>query len=399
MGTVLLSARDLARPSFKADPYPFYARLRREEPVCRVSSLMVKAWLVTRYDDAVAVFKDPRISMNVGARLPYIPRFASPILDHMLNRDPPDHTRLRALVSKAFTPRRIEGLRGRVQSVCDDLVAAVPVGRPFDIVRDYALPVPLTVISEMLGIPENERRRFHTLTRGALSISAPTRMADVVSALPYLWLVMRYFRKLFAARRARPGYDLLTALVQAEEDGERLTERELMGMSLLLLLAGYETTINLIASGALAFLEHPEERARFVGDPALTASAIEEVLRFTSPVEMTPPRVALDDIAIGGVTIRSGDLLSVVVGSANRDTSQFRDPDTFDIGRDPNRHLSLGQGIHFCLGAPLARMEGQIALTTLFRRFPGLRLARPATALRWRSLLPLRGLEALPVLS
>ncbi len=397
MGAVL-KARDLARPEFKANPYPFYARLRKEEPVVRVSSVMVKGWLVTRYDDGVAVFKDPRISMDVTAKLPYIPRFASPILDHMLNRDPPDHTRLRSLVSKAFTPRRIEGLRGRVQRVCDDLLGAVRPGAPFDLVRDYALPVPLTVISEMLGIPEGDRRRFHTLARGALSIGAPTRLADVAFALPHLWLVMRYFRKLFADRRAQPGDDLVSALVQAEDAGDRLTERELMGMSLLLLLAGYETTINLIASGALALLEHPAQRARFVEDPSLSASAVEEVLRFTSPLEMTPPRVAREDLAIGSVTIRRGELLSVVVGSANRDETQFPEPDVFDITRDPNRHLSFGQGIHFCLGAPLARMEGAIALTTLFRRFPALRLALPASALRWRKLLPLRGLEALPVL-
>jgi cytochrome P450 PksS len=396
MATVL-KARDLASPEFKANPYPFYARMRQEAPVFQIGSVVVNAWLVTRYDDAVALFKDPRVSMNVSARLPYIPRFASPILDHMLNRDPPDHTRLRSLVSQAFTPRRIEALRGRVQAVCDDLLAAARPDQPFDLVRDYALPVPLTVISDMLGIPPADRRRFHTLTRGALSIGAPTRVTDVVSALPYLWLVMRYFRKLFAERRARPGEDLVSALVQAEDAGDRLTERELMGMSLLLLLAGYETTINLIASGALALLEHPAQRARFVADPSLAAPAVEEVLRFTSPLEMTPPRMAREDLTIGPATIRRGELLSVVVGSANRDESQFREPETFDIARDPNRHLSFGQGIHFCLGAPLARMEGAIALTTLFRRFPGLRLAQPASTLRWRRLLPLRGLEALPV--
>jgi cytochrome P450 len=393
----LLKARDLARPAFKANPYPFYARLRAEEPVCRLSAVFVKAWLVTRYDDAVMVLKDPRISKDVSSKLRYVPRFAAPLSDNMLSRDPPDHTRLRALVSKAFTPRRTEQIRSRVQEVCDELLAAVRPGAPFDLVRDYALPIPLTVISEMLGIPERDRHRFHTLTRGSLAIGAPTGLTDVPLALPYVWLLMRYFRRLFAERRARPGDDLLTALVQAEDAGDRLTEDELMGMSILLLFAGYETTVNLIASGALAFLEHPAQRALFVARASLAESAVEELLRYTSPVEMTPPRVAREDVTIGSVTIRSGELLSVVVGSANRDESQFRDPDTFDITRDPNRHLSLGQGIHFCLGAPLARMEGQIALTTLFHRFPGLRLTRPAGSLRWRKLLPLRGLEALPV--
>lgn len=393
----LLKARDLARPSFKADPYPFYARLRREEPVCRISAVFVQAWLVTRYDDAVTVLRDPRISKDVSSKLPYIPRFAASLSDNMLGRDPPVHTRLRALVSKAFTPRRIERLRSRVQGVCDELLSAVPSGAPFDLVRDYALPIPLTVISELLGIPTRDRHRFHTLTRGSLAIGAPTRLRDVPVALPYVWLLMRYFRRLFAERRARPEDDLITALVQAEEAGDHLSEDELMGTAILLLFAGYDTTVNLIGSGALALLEHPEQRALFVAEPAVTATAIEEMLRYTSPVEMTPPRVALEDVTIGSVTIRRGELLSAVLGSANRDETQFPEPDTFDITRDPNRHLALGQGIHFCLGAPLARMEGAIALTTLFRRFPGLRLAQPVGALRWRNLLPLRGLEALPV--
>lgn len=396
LGT-LLKARDLARPQFKANPYPFYARLRAEEPVCRISAVFMKAWLVTRYDDAVMVLKDPRISKNISSKMAYVLRFARPLADHMLNHDPPDHTRLRTLVSKAFTPRRIEQFRSRIQSVCDELLAAVPPGGPFDLVRDYALPIPLTVISEMLGIPKQDRQRFHTLTRGSIAIGAPTRIMDVPIALPYVWLLMRYFRKLFAERRAHPRDDLITAMVQAEDAGDRLTEDELMGMSILLLFAGYDTTVNLIASGALALLEHPRQRALFVEDPALTESAVEELLRYTSPVEFMPPRLAREDVTIGSVTIRRGELVSAVVGSANRDESQFHDPDTLDITRDPNRHLSFGQGAHFCLGAPLARMEGQIALTTLFHRFPGLRLAQPAESLPWRKLLALRGLEALPV--
>lgn len=395
MGT-LLKARDLARPEFKANPYPFYARLRVEEPVCRISAVFIRGWLVTRYDDAVMVLKDPRISKDISSKMGHVLRFAGPMADHMLNRDPPDHTRLRTLVSKAFTPRRIEQLRDRIQTICDGLLAEARPG-DFDLVRDYALPIPLTVISEMLGIPKQDRRLFHVLTRGSLAIGAPTRVRDVPLALPYVWLLMRYFRKLFAERRARPQDDLITAMVQAEDAGDRLSEGELMGMSFLLLSAGYDTTVNLIGSGALALLEHPEQRARFVEDEARTESAVEELLRYTSPVEMSPPRLVREDVTIGAVTIRQGELVSAVLGSANRDESQFRDPDTLDIGRDPNRHLALGLGAHFCLGAPLARMEGQIALTTLFHRFPGLRLAQPAESLPWRRLLPLRGLEALPV--
>jgi cytochrome P450 len=351
---------------------------------------------VTRYDDAVLVLRDPRISKDISSKMAYLPRFARPLTDHMLSRDPPDHTRLRALVSQAFTPRRIDALRGRIQGVSEALLLAVRPGG-FDLVRDYALPLPLTVISEMLGIPERDRHRFHILIRGSLPIGAATALMDVPIALPYVWLLIRYFRRLFAERRARPGDDLLTALVQAEDAGDRLTESELLGMALLLLFAGYETTVSLIASGALALLEHPRQRALFVENPALGAPAVEELLRYTSPVEMTPPRLVREDLTIGSVTIRRGEMVSAVLGSANRDETQFRDPDTLDITRDPNRHLAFGQGAHFCLGAPLARLETEIALTTLFGRFPGLRLAGPVESLRWRRLLPLRGLEALPV--
>jgi cytochrome P450 len=394
----LLKARDLARSEFKANPYPFYARLRAEEPVCRVSTAFLKAWLITRYDDCARMLKDPRLAKDISSKMTYLPRFASPLMDNMLGKDPPDHTRLRNLVSQAFTPRRIEQLRGRVEAVCERLLDGAKPDTPFDVVANYALPIPLTVISDMLGIPEEDRRRFHVLTRGSLPIGAPTRMLDVPLALPYVLLLMRYFRKLFARRREEPGDDLISALVAAEEAGDRLSEDELMGTAILLLFAGYDTTVNLIGSGALALLEHPDQRAAFVGDPELVEPAIEELLRFTSPVEMTPPRVAREDIVMGGVAIRRGDLVSAVLGSANRDESQFKDPDTLDLARDPNRHLALGQGIHFCLGAPLARMEGQIALTTLFRRFPRMRLARPAASLQWRKLAPLRGLEALPVI-
>jgi hypothetical protein len=222
----------------------------------------------------------------------------------MLNRDPPDHTRLRALVSKAFTPRRIEQLRDRVQGVCDDLLSAVASGRSFDLVHGYALPIPLTVIAELLGIPKEDRRRFHALTRGSLALGAPTGALDVPFALPYFWLLSRFFRKLFDERRARPRDDLITALVQAEEAGDRLNEDELLGTAILLLLAGYETTVNLIASGTLALLEQPAERERFTRQLDLAESAIEELLRYTSPVEITPPRVTRVEVTIGSATIR-----------------------------------------------------------------------------------------------
>jgi cytochrome P450 PksS len=373
--------------------------MRAESPVFAASVPFVgRGWIVTRYEDVVTVAKDDRFSRDVLPMVRWLPGFALvPLTRQMLSQDPPDHTRLRKLVSQAFTLRRIELLRDRIQAVCDELLSAGPRTGSFDLVRGYALPIPLTVIAELLGIPKQDRQRFHVLAQGSIPISVASGILDIPIALPYVWLIMRYFRRLFAERRARPGDDLLSALVQAEEAGDRLDEDELLGMAILLLLAGYETTVHLIGSAALALLQHPDQRARFVSEPGLTNSAIEELLRYTSPVEMTTPRIAREDVTLSSVTIPRGAWVVAVLGSANRDESVFRDPETLDLARDPNPHVAFGQGRHFCLGASLARMEAQIALTTLFARFPGLRLSQPAESLRWRKLLPLRGLAELPV--
>ena len=394
-----IKASALAHPRFKANPYPFYARMRAETPVFPVSVPIVgRGWVVTRYEDVVTVVKDDRFSRDILPMVRWLPGFVRvPLTRQMLSQDPPDHTRLRKLVSQAFTPRRIELLRDRIQAVCDELLEAAPRTGSFDLVRDYALPIPLTVIAELLGIPKEDRRRFHTLAQGSLPISVASGILDIPMALPYAWLLVRYFRRLFAERRARPGDDLLSALVQAEEAGDRLDEDELLGIANLLLVAGYETTMHLIGSAALALLQHPDQRARFVSEPGLTNSAIEELLRYTSPAEMTTPRIAREDVTLASVTIPRGEWVIAVLGSANRDESVFRDPETLDLARDPNPHVAFGQGRHFCLGASLARMEAQVALTTLFARFPGLRLTQPAESLRWRKLLPLRGLAELPV--
>jgi cytochrome P450 len=388
----------LADPRFKANPYPFYARMRAEAPVFPVSVPVIgRAWIVTRYEDVIAVTIDDRFSRDILPKLRWLPGFALvPLTRHMLSQDPPNHSRLRKLVSQAFTPRRVEGMRNRIQAVCDELLDVAPRTGAFDLISGYALPIPLIVISELLGIPKHDRRRFHTLVQGSLPLAAPSGLLDIPIALPYVWLLNRYFRKLFAQCRAHPGDDLLSALVQAEEAGDRLDEDELLGMAALLLLAGYETTMHVIGTGALALLDHPDQRARFVSEPGLAGSAIEELLRYTTPVEITTPRIARENVTLASVTIPKGEWAIGVLGSANRDDSVFTDPDTLDLARDPNPHLAFGQGRHFCLGASLARMEAQIALTTLFARFPGIRLTQPAESLRWRRLL-LRGLAELPV--
>lgn len=396
-----VKASFLARSEFKADPYPFYARMRHEEPVFRLSiPFPAQLWLLTRYDDIVVMLKDERLSRDLLAKMPWFPRFARPLLDNMLGREPPDHGRLRKLVSMAFTPRRIDELRGQVERVCEDLLSAAPSGRPFDLVADYALPLPLTVIAGLVGVPPRDRQRFHILVRGSLPLGVPTgSLLDIPRALPSVWQLMRYFRRLFAERRLRPRDDLFSALVLAEAGGDRLSADELLGTAMLLVAAGYETTVHLIASGALALLQNPDERARFGNDPGVADRAIEELLRYTSPVEMTTPRITLEDMAFASVTIPKGSLVSGVLGSANRDESRFVEPDRLDLGREPNKHVAFGVGHHFCLGASLARLEARIALTTLFRRRPALRLAQPAESLRWRKSLPLRALTALPVIS
>jgi cytochrome P450 PksS len=313
----------------------------------------------------------------------------------MLNQDGPDHTRLRTLVHKAFTPHLIEQLRSRVQSVCDELLEEFEARGHMELMGGYALPLPLTVIAELLGIPSGIRNRLHGLSRSTFSAS---NMLGVLRSMPDQRLLISRIRKLVAERRRDPRDDLITALVQAEEAGDKLSEPELVATIALLLVAGYETTVNLIGSGALTFIQHPEQRMLLEQNPALAPSAVEEMLRYTSPLDMASQRFAREDLTIDSVKISQGDLVVAVLGSANHDETQFVEPESFDIARQPNKHVAFGQGAHFCLGAPLARLEGQIALTTLFRRFPDLRLARPAESLRWRKSLIIRGLEELPVM-
>lgn len=383
---------DISSPRFKADPYPFYARLRTEAPVCRARlSVWLSAWLVTRYDDAVFVLKDGPFSNDFAAqRMRWLPRTLAPLTRHLLHADPPDHIRLRTLVSKAFTPRSVERLEARMQAVCDELLESAASRGRLEIVREYALRLPLTVIAEMLGIPPEDRRRFDAWTERVVA-GGSGAVLDMVRAVPTLVQSVRYLRELIARRRAEPRDDMVTALLRAEEAGDKLSEDEVIGMIALLLLAGFETTMGLIASGTLALLQHPGQQARFAREPALTDSAIEELLRYTSPLDIGAFRLAREDVSIAGVTIPKGDVVLAVLGSANRDESRFLNPNTLDLAREPNRHLAFGAGAHFCLGAPLARLEARIALTTLFRLFPRLRLAQPAETVAWRRGLFFRG--------
>lgn len=395
---------DLASPEFKADPYPFFARLRDTAPVCRVILPgRQTAWLITRYDDVAAALKDGRFAKDMNnaltpeqaSRQPWVPKMFRPLTRNMLDLDPPDHTRLRGLVHKAFTPRLVERMRERVASLSEGLLEAALRRGNVDLIRDYALPIPTTIIAEMLGVPAADRLRFHRWSRVIVATS-PSGLARF-NAIPSVVFFLRYIRRLLRARRAEPRDDLVSALAQVEEAGDQLSEDELLAMIFLLLIAGHETTVNLIGNGALALMKNPGQMERLRGEPALVKTAIEELLRYESPLATATERFAREDIPIAGVAIPRGELVYAVLASANRDPRQFPEADTLDVAREPNRHLAFGLGIHYCLGAPLARLEGEIAIAALLRRAPGLRLSVPPERLRWRRGLVLRGLASLPV--
>ena len=408
IGSDEIIAPDLASARFKANPYPFYARLRDEAPVwlTRLPDKR-KAWLVTRYEDVVRVLKDDAFAKDKlnamdreqRAKTPWVPGFLKPLERNMLDLDDPDHARLRSLVGKAFTPRLIERLRGRVEALSEELLDAMERKGArrggTELVADYALPLPATVIAELLGVPAEDHDKFHRWSNRLVSVSSGR---DMLRALPAALSFVRYLRKLVKRRRADPQDDLITALIRAEEAGDKLSEDELLAMTFLLLVAGHETTVNLISGGMLALLEHPEQAEALRCDPSLVKPAVEELLRYTSPVEMATERYAREDVEIEGTTIPRGEMVLAVLGSANRDERHFEDPDVLDLARDPNRHLAFGRGgVHHCLGAPLARMEGQIAISAFLRRFPKARLAVAPETLRWRRGLFLRGLQRLPL--
>jgi cytochrome P450 PksS len=394
---------NLAAPHVRQNPYPVYAELRRTDPIALVHMpFFGKTYFISRYADVLDALKDPRISNDVTGSTAtknfstWMPKSVGVLGEQMLSKDDPEHRRLRDLVHKAFTPKRIQAMADRVTAITDELLNKADQQNQVDLIADFALPIPLVIISEMLDVPERDRMYFHQLTATFLE-STSSGLLHAVRSYGKLRKIIRYFEDLIADRRQRPGDDLISALIAAEEAGDRLSQDELVGMLFLLLLAGHETTVNLIGSGALALLEHPTELAALRADATLWDSALEELLRFTNPVELSSPRHAKETFTWRGVTIPAGHRMLVGIGSANRDETVFPDPDRLDIRRSPNKHLAFGFGPHYCLGAPLARMEGRIALQTLIERFPQLTLAVPPAALVWRSSTLVRGLKSLPV--
>jgi cytochrome P450 PksS len=312
----------------------------------------------------------------------------------MLSVDPPDHTRLRSLVSKAFTPRMIEQLRPRIQQVADELLDAVQAQGRMDLIADFAFPLPITVISEMLGIPTADRLRFRSWSQ---TIVTGTAGPEPEKAYAVLEEFVQYIKTLLAEKREHPGSDLVSSLVQVEDRGDALSEAELISTIFLLIVAGHETTVNLIGNGMLTLFLHPEQLRQLQQNPALLPSAIEELLRYTAPVSLSSPRWASEDIPMHGEVIHKGEMVFVSLIGADTDSQQFTDPAILDIARQENQHVAFGKGIHFCLGAPLARLEGQIAIGTLLQRLPSLRLASEPARLTWTHSPILRGLTSLPV--
>ncbi len=385
-------------PENRGNPYPTYAFIRRIEPVHHAPD---GTWVLTRYDHAAAVLRDPRFSTNPARLGEGIDLSKSPVRQAgsnlMMFRDPPDHTRLRGLVSQAFTPRTVDSLKPRIERLVDELLDAV-VARgdgELDVLADLAYPLPTVVICELLGVPVADRESFKGWAAGASRLlDNYLDQAALMEGMAAGMELFRYFSDLVEERRKHPGPDLLSALLAAEAEGDRLSHAELLSTVTLLFVAGFETTMNLLGNGMLALLRNPSEIDRLRADPSLVRTGVEELIRYDGPVHITA-RIATTDVEIGGRQIREGEQVAVSLGAANRDPDQFPDPDRLDVGRSPNRHLGLGGGPHFCLGATLARIESQAAFGAVLRRFPHLELATENPT--YRDHFVIRGLTGLKV--
>ncbi|MFJ6798006.1 cytochrome P450 [Streptomyces sp. NPDC091268] len=387
-------------PDFVQDPYPVYAKLREQGPVHQVRAPGGReTWLVVGHDACRAAFNDPRLSRD-WRRSGDIGQIINadqddPSLAHMLMADPPDHTRLRRLVSREFTPRRVEALAPRIQQITDELLDAMEARpeRRADLVDAFAFPLPMTVICELLGVPELDRESFRGWSNEMVAPTGAEAEADAYAQMP------RYLTELIDAKRAAPGDDLLSGMIHAVDDGgDRLTPDELIGMSVLLLIAGHETTVNMIGNGMRALFAHPEQLADLRADlDGLLDGAIEEMLRYDGPVENSTERLALEDVEMGGVVIPAGSTVLISMADSDRDPARFEDADRFDIRRDARGHIAFGHGLHHCLGAPLARLEGRIALRSLLARFPDLARDAADAQLSWVPGMLIRGVRELPV--
>jgi pimeloyl-[acyl-carrier protein] synthase len=399
----------LDSPEFIANPYPTFERMRSNDPI--FWSVENNYWILTRYADIASLIQSEQLSSNRIAahsgRMPkeakeYFSPFFNAVSSWMLMIDPPDHTRLRGLVNKAFTPRVVENMRGLVQDLVNNMLAAVKDQGRMDIMTDLANPLPATVIAELLGVPGTDQRQFKEWSDDvALALSgidtatSKDELFGLYNLAQKSFLALSdYFRERVVELRRHPQDNLLSALAQAEEQGDRLTEDELFANCVLLMIAGHETTTNLIGNGILALLQNPSQREALTANPELIVSAVEELLRYDSPVQKMG-RIALAEIQVRGKQIQKGQLVCLSFAAANRDPEQFEAPEQLDITRKPNKHLAFGHGLHYCVGAALARLEGQIAVNSVLRRLPSLQLANED--LEWYRNFTLRGLKSLPI--
>jgi cytochrome P450 len=396
---------DLYGPGFRADPHRVFAQMREHDPVVCQPGVDGETliWFVTRHDDSTAMLlddarfvRDQRLALTEEELAEHsLPPVLELIDNHMLNRDGDDHRRLRRLVTKAFTPKMVEQLRPRIQAIADELLDAVEERGEMDLSADYAFPLPITVIAEMLGVPPADHARFQEWSDAIITPALDDEALERASA--QMGDFVAYLTALFAARRAEPGDDLVSALLAARDEEDALSEAELFGTVVLLIVAGHETTVGLIGNAVVSLLANPDQLELVRADPSLVRGAVEEVLRYEGPVERTLNRWAATDVELGGQTIRRGDLVIAILNAADRDPERFPEPDHLDLCRADTKHLAFGRGSHYCLGAPLARLETEIALETLFRRLPGLRLAVEPAQLEWRATPTFRRVEALPV--
>jgi cytochrome P450 len=402
---------DLYADAVRADPYPLLTELREAAPVHWVSQHQgLESWIVTRYDDVRFVLGDPRFCKHPETVPEALRRFKAAFgspseneVRSLLSTDPPDHTRLRRLVGKAFTPRRMEGLRPRIQQVTDALLDAAAGPDVVDLVEALTAPLPITVIGQLVGVPAENRAEFKRWSDGLLLVAkdeegSRNRQAAAAALRAYFVDLVDQRRKAMRPELAPDAQpDLISALLTARDEGGRLSEQELISMLMVVLTAGYETTGNMIGNALLALFEWPDQRRRLQEHPDHLRVAVEELLRFVGPVMEPTLRVTSEDVEVGGVVIPAGSVVVPMLAAANRDPRRYPDADEFDVAREENPHVAFGHGIHFCLGAPLARMEVEIALGTLFRRFPEMTLACGRDEVSWRPSPLLRGPAALPV--
>ncbi|MGX5426968.1 cytochrome P450 family protein [Bacillus cereus] len=394
---------NLASAQFKEDAYEIYKESRKKQPILFVNQVEIgKEWLITRYEDALPLLKDNRLKkdwtnvFSQDIKNMYLSVDNSDHLTtHMLNSDPPNHSRLRSLVQKAFTPKMIAQLDKRIEKIADDLISDIERKGTLNLVDDYSFPLPIIVISEMLGIPKEDQAKFRIWSHAV--IASPETPEEIKETEKQLSEFITYLQYLVDIKRKEPKEDLVSALILAESEGHKLSARELYSMIMLLIVAGHETTVNLITNTVLALLENPNQLQLLKDNPKLIDSAIEEGLRYYSPVEVTTARWAAEPFQIHDRTIEKGDMVVIALASANRDETVFENPEVFDITRENNRHIAFGHGSHFCLGAPLARLEAKIAITTLFNRMTELQIKGNREEIKWQGNYLMRSLEELPL--